>query len=136
MEVYFLDLDLFWRQRKVAVTERSKWKLTNNKFHRAQEAVWVPIAMAQKGMMWLAPRPTAFDSLLCKYPSQLGELVAHQKVQAWSWIWTSIDAQHGSLVPWQLVVLYSILRAWTKLMNMNLRWKYHSTQLKHIVFCR
>jgi len=51
--------------------------------------------------MWLAARLTAFDSLLCREPSQLSGLVAYQKSQAWTWILTG-DLWHGSQVPWLL----------------------------------
>jgi len=52
-----------------------------------------------QGVMWLAPCLTAFDSLLCRYPSELGGLVVHQKSQAQTCIQTG-DPRHGSVVSW------------------------------------
>jgi len=40
--------------------------------------------------------PASFDSLLCRYPSQLGGLVAQQKSQAQTWIQTG-DLRDGSV---------------------------------------
>ena len=53
--------------------------------HRAGVSQAIPVytAIAHKEVMWLAPWPAAFDSLLCRYPSQLGRLQWQQltKVQ-------------------------------------------------------
>jgi len=47
------------------------------------------------------------DSLLCRCPSQLRGLVAHQKSQTRTWIQAG-DLWHCSLVPWDMI--YEILK--------------------------
>ena len=65
------------------------------------QGILLSTPMAHKGMMWLASHRATFDSLLCRYPSRLAWLVAHQKLQAQTWIPTG-DLPACSLVPWPL----------------------------------
>jgi len=39
------------------------------------KGILVSIATVHKGVMSIAPHPATFDSLLCRYPSELGGLV-------------------------------------------------------------
>ena len=52
------------------------------------QGILVSTATAHQGVIWLAACLAALDSLLCRYLSQLGELVVHQKLQARTWIRT------------------------------------------------
>jgi len=79
---------IIWLQTIAFSNKMSKWWLVSfclwfyqSKFHpgplrpiRAgiSQGIVVSIAMAHKGVMWLAPRSATFHSLLCKYPSKLG----------------------------------------------------------------